>query len=145
MKTTHPHLPDLKKAEKWYLIDAEGKVLGRLAAEIAMLLRGKNKPIFHPSVICGDQVVVINAEKIAVTGKKETDKTYITFSGYPGGLKTTPLAAMRAKKPEKILELAVKGMIPRNRLRKMIMERLYVYSGSKHPHTQQNPQLLTFK
>jgi len=143
MKTTHPHLTDLKKAEKWFIVDAENKVLGKVAAQVAIMLRGKNKPIFHPSVICGDNVIIINAEKVVLTGNKETTKEYIHFTGYPGGLRVKTADKMRAEHPERILEAAIKGMIPRNRLRKMILERLYVYAGTDHPHGPQNPQSIT--
>ncbi|MFA5792534.1 MAG: 50S ribosomal protein L13 [Candidatus Gracilibacteria bacterium] len=143
MKTTHPHLTDLKKAEKWLIIDADNKILGKIATRAAIILRGKDKPIFHPSVICGDNLIIINAEKVAVTGKKETDKEYVHYTGYPGGLRTKTLGKMRAEHPERILETAIKGMIPRNRLRKLILERLYVYAGTEHPHGPQNPQSIT--
>lgn len=143
MKTTHPHLNDLKKTEKWFVIDAKDKVLGKVAAFAAVVLRGKNKAIFHPSVICGDNLVIINAEKIVVTGDKETTKEYIHYTGHPGGLRVKTVEKMRAEHPERILEKAIQGMIPRNRLRKLILERLHVYAGTEHPHGPQNPQPLT--
>lgn len=143
-KTTHPKLADLKKEEKWYLLDAEGRTVGDLATRIAVVLRGKHKPNFHPSVASGDQVVVINAEKVVLTGSKETAKTYVHYTGYPGGLRTTTPEKLRKTNPEKILELAVKGMVPRNRLRKHVLAKLHVYAGSEHPHAPQNPAPFKF-
>ena len=142
-KTTHTKLADAKKAEKWFIVDAEGKVLGDLATTIANVIRGKNKPTFHPSVCCGDQVVVINAEKVVLKGNKETTKTYVRYTGFPGGLRTITPEKLRQEKPEKILEFAVKGMVPRNRLRKHVLAKLHVYAGTEHPHAPQNPQPLT--
>ncbi|QQR55543.1 50S ribosomal protein L13 [Candidatus Peregrinibacteria bacterium] len=142
-KTTHTKLEDAKKSEKWYLINADGKIVGDLATTIATIIRGKNKPLFHPSIACGDQVVVINAEKVVLTGNKETQKTYVHYTGFPGGLRTTTPEKLRKENPEKILELAVKGMVPRNRLRKHVLAKLHVYAGTEHPHGPQNPQPLT--
>ena len=125
---------------KWYVIDAEDKTLGKVAAEIAMILRGKKKPIYTPHVDCGDYVVVVNAEKVAVTGKKEKQKIYKNHSGYPGGLKETTLAELRAKKPEEIIRHAVKGMMPKGKLGRQMFKKLKVYAGPEHPHAAQNPE-----
>ncbi|MBT5783400.1 50S ribosomal protein L13 [Candidatus Marinimicrobia bacterium] len=135
----------LKKSEiqkNWWIADAQGQILGRLASEIAQLLRGKHKVDFTPHLDMGDCVIVINAEKIEVTGKKEKDKTYFTHTGYPGGGKETSLADMRRSKPEKIIENAVKGMLPHNKLGRAILSHLKVYTGAEHPHEAQNPQKL---
>ena len=129
---------------KWYVIDAEDKTLGKIAAEIAMILRGKKKPIYTPHVDCGDYVVVVNAEKVAVTGKKEKQKIYKNHSGYPGGLKETTLAELRAKKPEEIIRHAVKGMMPKGKLGRQMFKKLKVYAGPEHPHAAQNPEEWTF-
>ena len=123
----------------WVIIDASDKVLGRLASKIADKLRGKDKPIFTPHVDCGDFVVVVNAEKIKVTGNKFEDKKYYTHSLYPGGLKTKTFKDMNATKPEKIIELAVKGMLPKNKLSNQIIKKLKIYAGSEHPHEAQQP------
>ena len=128
--------------KKWYLVDAGGKVLGRLAVEIAKVLRGKNKPVFTPHMDTGDNVVVINAEKIVLTGTKDQDKEYFSHSGYPGGVKFTNIKKMMEKKPEFILEHAVKGMLPKNKLGRKIFKNLKVYSGSDHPHSAQKPEIL---
>ena len=128
--------------KKWYVIDAENQVLGRFASQVAQILRGKNKPYFTPHMDMGDCVVVINADKIQVTGKKETEKTYFRHTGYPGGGKETSLVEMRRKKPERIVENAVKGMLPHNRLGRSILSHLKVYAGSDHPHAAQQPQVL---
>ena len=129
---------------KWYVIDAEDKTLGKVAAEIAMILRGKKKPIYTPHVDCGDYVVVVNAEKVAVTGKKEKQKIYKSHSGYSGGLKETTLAELRAKKPEEIIRHAVKGMMPKGKLGRQMFKKLKVYAGPEHPHAAQNPEEWTF-
>ena len=129
---------------KWYVIDAEDKTLGKVAAEIAMILRGKKKPIYTPHVDCGDYVVVVNAEKVAVTGKKEKQKIYKSHSGYPDGLKETTLAELRAKKPEEIIRHAVKGMMPKGKLGRQMFKKLKVYAGPEHPHAAQNPEEWTF-
>ncbi len=128
----------------WYVIDAEGKTLGKLAAETAMILRGKKKPTYTPHMDCGDYVVVINAEKICVTGKKESDKIYKRHTGYPGGLREMTLAEMRAKKPEEIIRHAVKGMMPKGKLGRAMFKKLKVYAGPEHPHTAQQPEEWTF-
>ena len=129
---------------KWYVIDAEDKTLGKIASEIAMILRGKKKPIYTPHVDCGDYVVVVNAEKVAVTGKKENQKIYKSHSGYPGGLKETTLAELRTKKPEEIIRHAVKGMMPKGKLGRQMFKKLKVYAGPEHPHAAQNPEEWTF-
>ena len=126
----------------WYLVDADGKTLGRLATEIARRLRGKHKAIYTPHVDTGDYIVVVNAEKVRVTGQKETDKIYYRHSGYPGGIKATPLNRLRQAHPERILANAVKGMMPRNRLGRAMLRKLKVYAGPAHPHGAQQPQTL---
>ena len=128
----------------WHLIDAQGRTLGRLAALLAHYLRGKHKPEYTPHNDTGDYMVVINASKIAVTGKKETQKMYHRHSGYPGGLKSMNLARMRAKKPEMIIYLAVKGMLPRTPLARAMLKKLNIYPDATHPHAAQQPQPLTF-
>jgi len=123
----------------WYVIDAEGKTLGRMAAEIAHRLRGKHKPEYTPHVDTGDYIVVVNAEKVGVTGKKTTDKLYHRHSGFPGGLKTRTFNDMLEKAPEDIIKLAVKGMMPRTPLGRAMLRKLKVYTGAEHPHGAQNP------
>lgn len=129
---------------KWYVIDAEDKTLGKIASEVASILRGKKKPIYTPHVDTGDYVIVINAEKVRVTGKKEEQKIYKSHSGYPGGLKGTTLRELRAKKPEEIIRHAVKGMMPKGKLGRQMFKKLKVYAGPEHPHTAQNPEEWTF-
>ncbi len=129
---------------KWYVVDAEGKTLGRLASEIAKVLRGKNKPIFTPHLDMGDYVIVVNAEKVKVTGKKLNQKIYYHHSGYVGGMKETTLKEMLAKKPERVLELAVKGMLPKGPLGRQMYKKLFVYAGPQHKHEAQKPEVLTF-
>jgi large subunit ribosomal protein L13 len=129
-------------SRKWYIVDAEGKTLGRLASTIAATLRGKHKPIFTPHIDTGDFVVVVNAEKIKVTGNKETQKFYYRHSNYPGGLKTQSLKDLRERHPDRILENAVKGMLPRNTLGKAQLTKLKIYAGAEHPHAAQNPVAL---
>lgn len=137
MKT---HLPKVNLDErKWHVIDANGAVLGRLAAQVANVLRGKNKPVFTPHLDAGDFVVVINAEKVKVTGKKETDKEFMTYSGWKGGEKYRSVAQVRAKQPENLIHHAVKGMVPKNRLGRQLLTKLKVYRGDKHPHAAQQP------
>jgi large subunit ribosomal protein L13 len=126
----------------WFLIDARDKVLGRVAAEIARRLRGKHKPLFTPHTDTGDFVVVINAEKIALTGKKLDDKIYYHHSGYPGGLKSITAGKLLKKKPEEVLRIAVKGMLPKNSLGRMMLKKLKIYTGSEHPHEAQQPRTL---
>jgi large subunit ribosomal protein L13 len=127
---------------KWYVVDAEGKTLGRLASEIATVLRGKNKPTFTPHVDCGDNVIVVNAEKVAVTGKKLKEKIYVTYSGFPGGKKEITLAEMLAKKPEEVIKHAVKGMLPKGKLGRQMFKKLHVYAGPEHKHEAQKPETL---
>jgi large subunit ribosomal protein L13 len=127
---------------QWYLVDAEGKTLGRLATEIAETLRGKRKPQYTPHVDTGDFVVVVNAEKIAVTGKKLDDKMYYRHSGYPGGLRSRPLREELARRPTEVLRKAVKGMLPRNRLGRAQLLKLKIYAGPEHPHDAQSPKPL---
>lgn len=127
---------------KWYVIDAEGKTLGRLAAEAAKILRGKHKPIFTPHADTGDYVIVVNAEKVVLTGKKLTQKTYFRHSGYPGGTTFTVAGKMLAERPTKVLEMAIKGMLPKNRLGRKMYTKLSVYAGPDHPHEAQMPEKL---
>lgn len=126
---------------KWWIVDAEGKTLGRLASEVASIIRGKHKPNFTPHVDNGDFVVVINASKVVLTGKKLQNKMYYRHSGYPGGLKVTSAKDMLANKPERMVELAVHGMLPKNRLGEKMKLKLKVYAGSEHPHQAQQPQV----
>jgi len=132
-------------AREWYLVDAEGKTLGRLATRLADLLRGKGKPQYTPHVDTGDFIVVVNAEKIAVTGNKLDDKMYYRHSGYPGGLKERPLREQLARRPEEVLRKAVKGMLPRNRLGRQQLTKLKIYAGPEHPHDAQAPKPLEVK
>ena len=127
---------------KWYVVDATGYTLGRLASEVAKVLRGKNKPIFTPHMDCGDYVIVVNAEKIKVTGKKLDQKIYYSHSDYVGGMKEATLREKMAKKPEDVITLAVKGMLPKNRLGRRLIENMHVYNGSEHPHAAQNPKVI---
>jgi len=135
--------PD-KIERKWYVVDAEGCTLGRLASEVASVLRGKNKPVFTPHVDTGDYVIIVNAEKVSVTGKKLDQKIYYHHSDYVGGMKETTLREMMAKKPEKVLELAVKGMLPKGPLGRSMIKKLHVYAGPEHNHAAQKPEVLTF-
>ena len=132
----------LEVERRWYVVDAEGQTLGRLATEIARLLRGKNKPQYTPHVDTGDFVVVVNAEKVVVTGKKAEQKVYRRHSGYPGGLKETSYEQMMERRPTEILRRAVKGMMPKNRLARQQLRKLKIYAGPEHPHAAQNPQRL---
>jgi large subunit ribosomal protein L13 len=127
---------------EWYLIDAENEILGRLASKVALLLRGKRKTTFTPNLDCGDTVVIINAEKIKLTGNKMTEKEYIRHTGYPGGQKKATPAELLKKKPEAIIEKAVKGMLPRNRLGSELFRNLHVYAGNVHPHEGQKPKTI---
>ena len=140
--TSYQAKPD-EVARNWWVVDAEGQNLGRLAAQVATVLRGKNKPQFTPHVDCGDFVIVINAEKIAVSGNKEEQKLYHHHSGYPGGFKTETLRALRGRRPTAIVERAVKGMLPHTRLGARQFTKLKVYVGAEHPHKAQNPQPMT--
>ena len=139
-KTTTPSLLNIKR--NWFLVDAEGKTLGRLASDIANVLRGKNKPSFTPHLDTGDFVIVVNAEKIEVSGKKASQKLYRRHSGRPGGMKIEKFETLRERIPERIIEQAVKGMLPHNSLGRQQFKKLKVYKGSEHPHDAQNPVLL---
>ncbi|WP_044895223.1 50S ribosomal protein L13 [Bacillus alveayuensis] len=140
MRTTYMAKPN-EVERKWYVVDAEGKTLGRLASEVAAILRGKHKPTFTPHVDTGDHVIIINAEKIQLTGKKLTDKLYYRHSLHPGGLKVRTALEMRTNYPEKMLELAVRGMLPKGRLGRQMFKKLHVYRGSEHPHQAQKPEV----
>ncbi|WP_251497146.1 50S ribosomal protein L13 [Otoolea muris] len=130
---------------KWYVVDATGYTLGRLASEIASILRGKNKPIYTPHMDCGDYVIVVNAEHVKVTGKKLAQKVYYNHSDYVGGMKETTLKEMMAKKPEKVMELAVRGMLPKGPLGRSMIKKLHVYAGPEHEQAAQKPEALEFK
>lgn len=140
MKTFSAKAEETKK--DWYVVDASGKVLGRLASEIALRLRGKHKAIYTPHVDTGDFIVVVNAEKIILTGKKLTDKIYYSYSGYPGGLRETAAGKMLAEKPENLIRIAVAGMMPKNNLGRKMLKKLKIYSGNAHPHDAQCPKTL---
>jgi large subunit ribosomal protein L13 len=127
---------------EWYVIDAEGQTLGRLASKIAPIIKGKHKPIYTPHLDCGDFVIVINAEKVRVTGRKLDQKFYHRHSGYPGGLRSTSLRDQLATHPERVLEAAVRGMLPKNKLGRQMIKKLKVYAGDSHPHQAQQPKLL---
>lgn len=129
---------------KWYVIDADGETVGRLCTRIAAVLRGKHKPSYTPHVDCGDFVIVLNAEKIRFTGNKMDDKEYLTYSGYPGGQKSIAARDLMKKKPIAILEIAVKGMLPKTKLGRAMIKKLYVYEGSDHPHQAQKPEEFKF-
>lgn len=130
--------------KKWVIIDAEGQILGRLASRIAFILRGKHKPNYTPHVDCGDNVIVINADKVRVTGRKADQKTYVRHTGYPGGQRTVGYREMMAKAPERILTEAIKGMLPKNRLGRRLATNVRVFAGTEHPHAAQNPEVLNF-
>ncbi len=138
-----PFISTIEADRKWYLVDATDQVLGRLATKIARIIRGKNKAIFTPNADTGDFVVVINADKVKVTGKRGLLKTYSHHSGYPGGLKTISFENQMAKKPEFVIENAVKGMLPKNRLGKKLIKKLKVYTGESHPHEAQKPETIS--
>ncbi len=140
MKTYTVRKGDIKR--EWYVVDAQGKTLGRLASEIAKILRGKHKPIYVPHLDCGDYVIVVNAEKVRVTGKKLDQKFYYRHSGYPGGLKSINLRDQLQKHPTRVLEAAVRGMLPKNRLGRAMIKKLKVYAGGSHPHQAQQPKVL---
>ena len=140
MKTYSVKANEIKR--EWYLINAEGKTLGPLASEIAKILKGKHKPIYSPHLDCGDYVIVINAEKIRVTGRKLDQKIYYRHSGYPGGLKSITLREQLARHPERVIKAAVKGMLPKNRLGRKMLKKLKVYAGASHPHQAQKPKVL---
>lgn len=140
------YLPPQDAIERnWYVVDAENQRLGRLASEVAMILRGKNKPTFTPHMDTGDFVIVINAEKVNVTGKKSSQKLYRRHSGRPGGMKTETFTQLQARLPERIIEQAVKGMLPKNTLGRQLFTKLKVYAGSDHPHKAQKPEVLDVK
>ncbi|AKU26885.1 50S ribosomal protein L13 [Geobacillus sp. FSL K6-0789] len=140
MRTTYMAKPN-EVERKWYVVDAAGKTLGRLASEVAALLRGKHKPTFTPHVDCGDHVIVINADKVELTGKKLTKKLYYRHSLYPGGLKVRTALEMRTNYPEKMIERAVRGMLPKGSLGRQMFKKLHVYRGSEHPHQAQKPEV----
>jgi large subunit ribosomal protein L13 len=140
MKTFSAKAEEVQR--RWFLVDAKGKTLGRLAASIARHLRGKHKPEYTPHVDTGDYVVVVNADAVQVTGRKATDKVYYRHSGYPGGLKEETFQKLIARRPEQVIELAVKGMLPKNSLGRAMFRKLKVYAGDIHPHTAQQPEIL---
>jgi len=139
-KTTTPNQSEIKRG--WFIVDAKDKILGKVAAKIATYLQGKNKADYTPYIDMGDQVIVINAQQVATTGKKLKQKMYKRYSGYPGGLKETPLEVMLETKPEEVISHAVKGMLPKNKLGSRMLTRLKVYRDAKHPHKAQNPSVL---
>jgi len=140
MKTYSPKVAEIER--RWWLVDAEGKVLGRLASEVARILRGKHKPTYTPHMDMGDYIVVINADKVRLTGSKAEKKTYFRHSGYMGGERHIPFKEMFEKHPERVIELAVKGMLPKNNLGRLMRKKLRVYAGAAHPHEGQQPQPL---
>ena len=140
MKTVVPKLKEIE--QKWYIINGDGQVLGRMASQIAYLLRGKHRPQYTPHLDLGDHVIVINAERIRVTGRKMDQKRYTRYSGYPGGLKTQSMARLLQEKPDKVLYYAVRGMLPKNRLGRKLIKKLKIYTGPEHPHAAQQPQPL---
>ena len=142
MKTYSIKADEINK--DWFLADAENKALGRLASKVAQILKGKHKPTYTPHMDMGDFVVVVNAEKIRVSGNKEMQKTYFSHSGYPGGTKEVDLYTMRRRHPERVIQNAVKGMLPHNRLGRQMMRNLKIYSGPDHPHSSQQPKVMKF-
>lgn len=140
MKTYNAKKEDM--AREWFVVDAQGLVLGRLATKIAHRLRGKDKPIFTPYMDTGDFVIVVNADKVILTGKKLTDKIYYSYSGYPGGLRETPAGKMLKEKPANVLRMAVKGMLPKNSLGRAMLKKLKIYAGGTHPHEAQCPRVM---
>lgn len=144
MRTTYiAKIADVER--RWYVVDASGKTLGRLASEVAKVLRGKNKPVYTPFIDTGDYVIIVNAEKVVVTGKKAEQKTYVHHTGYVGGLKEISYKRMMETKPEEILKHAVKGMLPKNTLGRKMFKKLHVYAGSEHEHAAQKPEVLELK
>jgi len=141
-KTTNPNKTTVEKG--WVLVDANNQILGRVASQIAKIIRGKNKPSYSPHVDTGDHVVVINAEKVRMTGKKWNDRVLLSYTGYPGGQRENTPAMIRAKHPERLIEHAVRGMLPKNRLGRELYRSLHVYVGDQHPHTAQQPQEIKF-
>ena len=145
LKTMNSYMANPDKVErKWYVVDADGQTLGRLASEIAKVLRGKNKPIYTPHIDTGDYVIVVNADKVKVTGKKLDQKIYYRHSDYVGGMKEFTLREMMDRKPERVIELAVKGMLPKGPLGRAMIKKLHVYAGPEHDHAAQKPEVLTF-
>lgn len=144
-RTWSPKMADLNTDKRWYVVDAEGKTLGRLATVIAATLRGKTKPTFSPHADMGDFVIVVNAEKVVLTGKKETQKFYTRHSGYPGGLRRRSVREVRSTFPERLIENAVRGMLPRNALGEKQFKKLRVYAGPDHPHATQQPGSLSLE
>lgn len=142
MGTYQMKAEEARAQRQWYVVDAEGKVLGRLATEVAKVLRGKHKPSFTPHIDMGDFVVVVNARGVRLTGKKPEDKVYYRHSGYPGGIRSTTAGKMLADKPESLVQLAVKGMLPKSRLGRKVLNKLKIYAGPDHPHEAQKPQPL---
>lgn len=140
MKTYTPKMSEVKK--RWFVVDAKNKILGRLATEVATILMGKNKPLFTPHLDAGDYVIVINADKVILSGKKEKTKNYYRYSGYPGGLKSVTFSKYLKEKPEELFIHSVKGMLPKNRLGRKMLSKLFVYRGDKHPHQAQKPEVL---
>jgi large subunit ribosomal protein L13 len=140
MKTYTPKVTDIQR--RWLIVDAEGKVLGRLASEVAKLLRGKHKPMYAPHLDTGDFVVVVNADKVRLTGRKAETKTYFRHSGYMGGDRLIPFREMQERHPERIIDLAVKGMLPKNNLGRLMRRKLKVYTGPDHPHVAQQPEVI---
>lgn len=140
------YMPNAQKIErKWYVIDAEGLVLGRLATEVASILRGKNKPTFTPNMDCGDYVIIVNAEKVALTGNKLNDKLYIHHTGYSSGLRTRTAKKMLETQPQKLVEAAIKGMLPKNAIGSQMYRKLFVYCGPDHNHAAQKPEVLKLR
>ncbi len=142
MKKTTIHTKKQDMERRWHLVDADDVVLGRMATRVASILRGKHTPAFTPHVDTGDFVVVVNAEKVKLTGKKETDKMYYNYSGYPGGLRARSAATVRARKPTELVRRAVRGMLPKGPLGNTMLTKLKIYAGSEHPHAAQKPELL---
>ncbi|GIU79303.1 MAG: 50S ribosomal protein L13 [Bryobacteraceae bacterium] len=140
MKTEFPSKGEIQRS--WFVIDASGLALGRVASQAAKILMGKHKPIYTPFLDCGDHVIVVNAEKAVLTGKKEEQKIYRRHSGYPGGLKEIPAAKMRAQRPVRLVEEAIRGMLPKTKLGKQMYRKLKVYAGDRHPHAAQKPQAM---
>ncbi|MFC5282584.1 50S ribosomal protein L13 [Pedobacter alpinus] len=130
--------------KQWVVVDAQGEILGRLSSNIAKVIRGKNKPSFTPHVDCGDNVIVINADKVKLTGDKMSDKVYVRYTGYPGGQRFITPKELMAKHPTRIIEKAVRGMLPKTRLGRAIFKNLYIYAGDEHPHVAQNPKVIKF-
>lgn len=142
MKTYIPKIADVQKNRKWFLIDVDGATLGRAAVEVADILRGKNKPIFTPHMDTGDNVVVINASRVRISGNKQNYKKYYRYTGYPGGLRSKSYRKMMMNDSDQVFQHAVKGMLPKNKLSRQIIKKLHIYADDKHPHQAQNPQIL---